>query len=80
MKNKIDIQSALVGLVTGILAMAVMGAVTIPKQTGRYQIAGTGNHGLVLDTITGQVWSHYFPSNGGSTGADFFQPKFGDRK
>ena len=63
--KKIDLKSALLGLVLGVIVTAAIGAVSSPAQVGRYQIAGTGNQGLVLDTVTGQVWSAYFSSGGG---------------
>jgi hypothetical protein len=76
MNTRIDIKSALLGLLLGVLATVALGAASAPRQVGRYQVAGTSNFGLVLDTATGQVWRMFFSSNGGGTdGEAFFQPK-----
>jgi hypothetical protein len=78
MNSKIDIRSAMLGLVLGVIATAAIGAVSSAGQSGRvgrYQIGGTSNQGFVLDTATGQVWSSYFSSAGGRGDADFFRPK-----
>ena len=75
MNTKIDIKSAILGLGIGVLVTLGIAASSAPNTIGRYQIAGTGDHGLVVDTVTGQVWSGYFTSSGGKTDANFFQPK-----
>lgn len=75
-----DIKSALIGLGTGVLITLGIGAASSPGSVGRYQIAGTGNHGLIIDTVTGQVWRGYFPSSSGSTDGDFFTSKIGEKK
>ena len=80
MKTKIDIKSTVVGLALGVLITLGIAAASSPGAVGRYQIAGTGNHGLVLDTVTGQVWTGFFSSSGGKTDAGFYQPKIGDNK
>ena len=80
MNTKIDIKSAMLGLGVGVLVALGIAAASPSGSIGRFQVAGTGNHGLVIDTTTGQVWSGYFPSNEGKTDADFFQPKIGDKK
>jgi len=80
MKTKIDIKSAVLGLGIGVIVMLGIAAASSRDANGRYQIAGVGNHGLIIDTATGQVWSGYFLSNEGKTDADFFQPKIGDKK
>ncbi len=82
MNTKIDLKSASLGLVMGILCGFAMGAMptTLPGQIGRFQIAGTGNHGLLLDTATGQVWTGFFSSSGGKTDGDFFQSKIAEKK
>jgi hypothetical protein len=80
MNTKIDIKSALFGLGVGVLLALGIAAASSPGTVGRYQIAGTGNQGLVLDTATGQVWSAYFPPDRGKTDGDFSQPKIGDKK
>ena len=80
MNTKIDIKSAVLGLGVGVLVALGIAAASSPGSVGRYQVAGVGNHGLVIDTATGQVWSGYFLSNEGKTDGDFFQPKIGDKK
>ena len=75
MNTKIDIKSAILGLGIGVLVTLGIAASSAPNTLGRYQIAGTGNHGLLVDTVTGQVWAGYFDSSGGKTDANFFQPK-----
>jgi hypothetical protein len=80
MNKKIDIKSALIGLSVGVVVMLGIAAASSPGTVGRYQISGTGNHGLVIDTVTGQVWSGFFSSGGGKTDGDFFQPKNGEKK
>jgi hypothetical protein len=80
MNTKIDIKSALIGLGVGVLVTLGIAAASSPGSVGRYQVAGIGNHGLVIDTATGVVWSGYFPSMEGKTDADFFKSKIGERK
>ena len=80
MNTKIDMKSMFLGLALGILAMVAMAAASSPGQVGRFQIGGTNNQGMVIDTATGQVWCTYFSSSGGSGHADFFQPKIGEKK
>jgi hypothetical protein len=53
--TKIDIKSTLLGLGLGVLATIAVAASTLPGPVGRFQIADTANHGLVLETATGQV-------------------------
>ncbi len=79
MKTKIDVKSMLVGIALGVAVMLGVGAATSPGPIGRFQISATGNHGLVLDTATGQVWSYFFMSSGGPTPQDFFAPKLGQK-
>ncbi len=76
MNIKID-RMTLVAFVAGILVTAAVGAASSSAQVGRYQVAGTGQQGLVIDTVTGQVWQNYFPPNQGSGDPDFFKPKLG---
>ena len=68
MNTKIDVKSALIGLLLGVLVTVAIAAASSPSQAGRYQVAGTGSYGLVLDTVTGQVWSMFFSSSGGQDG------------
>lgn len=81
MNTKIDIKSALIGLLLGVLVTVAVAAASAPGPAGRYQVAGTGNYGLVLDTATGQVWTMFFSSTGGRTdGEAFYQPKAAQTK
>ena len=81
MKTTIDIKSALIGLLLGIVATVAIAAASSPGQVGRYQISGAGSFGLVLDTTTGQVWTMFFSSSGGrNDGEAFYQPKTGQTK
>lgn len=73
MNTKIDIKSAVIGLSVGILVTLGVAAASSSGSVGRYQIAGTGDHGLIIDTVTGRVWQGFITSNG--TDGDFFQPK-----
>jgi hypothetical protein len=75
MNTRLDFKSALIGLLIGILVVVSLGAASSIGSVGRYQVAGTGNHGLIIDTATGQVWRGYFPSNSGNTDGGFFAPK-----
>jgi hypothetical protein len=77
MYTKIDIKSALIGLLFGVLVTVLMAATSSPGQVGRYQVSGTQNQGLLVDTVTGQVWRAWFSSNGGTTDGSFFMPKIG---
>ena len=79
MNKKIDIKSVLIGLGAGVLAMLALAAATSSGPIGRYQIAGTASHGLVIDTTTGQVWSEYLPQGGGGVDAEFRRPKLGEK-
>jgi hypothetical protein len=56
MKTQIDIKSALVGIVVGVLAVLAVGAGTSSNEVGRYQAGcGTG-FAIIIDTKTGQAW------------------------
>ncbi len=80
MNTNIDLKSAVVGLVLGIIATIAIAAASPPSQIGRYQIAGTGNDGLIVDTATGQVWSAHFFASEGKTDRDFFLPKNSEKR
>ncbi len=80
MKKTIDIKSALAGLAAGVLVTLAIAAASSPSTNGRFQIAGTSNQGLILDTQTGRVWSGYFPPNQGRTDPDFFSAKIDEKK
>jgi hypothetical protein len=74
MSNTIDMRSALLGLGLGVLVTLGVAATSSSTPVGRYQVAGTSNHGLIIDTATGRVWSGYFSSLQGKTDGDFFEP------
>ena len=86
MNTRIDLKSAVVGLVAGALVSLGIAATTSSgSAVGRYQIVSTvnsggagGSHSMLIDTVTGKVWSTYSLPNGTSD-ADFFQPKGSDR-
>ncbi|MCX6930032.1 MAG: hypothetical protein NT154_43490 [Verrucomicrobia bacterium] len=86
MNTKLDIKSAVIGLVVGALVTLGIAATTSSgSSVGRYQIMSCASNGgqggsqsLVIDTLTGKVWSAYMPPNG-SSDADFFQPKNGEK-
>jgi hypothetical protein len=74
MKTKIHPQSALVGLLTGVLVTVAIGAGVTSDRFGRYHVAGTDTHAVIIDTATGQAWATYFaPGTGRSP--EFFEPK-----
>jgi hypothetical protein len=77
MNTKMDLKSALAGLGLGFLGALAIGAASPapPIPIGRYQVAGTGDHGLILDTATGQAWRAFLSAAQGITDGDFFTPK-----
>jgi hypothetical protein len=79
MNLKIDRKSALCGLAIGVIITLGIGAADSPSNAvGRYQVAGSLNYFLIIDTATGKVWTGNFPSNGSrGADADFFEPKTG---
>jgi len=65
MNHPIDTKSALIGLCIGITAMLALGASSPASgPVGRYQIGGTATHGLVIDTVTGHVWTQFLQPDG----------------
>jgi hypothetical protein len=80
MKTQIDIKSALVGLAFGVAVTLCIAAASGSGSVGRYQIAASNEHGLVLDTATGKVWSYFLGSRGGSANQSFFEPKLSQEK
>ena len=82
MKQKIDMKSALLGLLTGAGLVLLVGAAANPNTNyGRYQaaISDDGGAALVIDTATGQVWRHTSYSSLNNH-KDFFEPKTGKEK
>lgn len=57
---KIDIKSALCGLVIGAAVVLCIAAETSPNPVGRYQavtgVTAHGGYALLVDTATGKVW------------------------
>ena len=80
MNGKIDTKSILIGLLAGVAVTLVVGAALPINQVGHYQVAGAGNHAVIIDTVTGQVWQSYMPPMEGSTDADFFKVKVEGKK
>jgi hypothetical protein len=82
MNMKIDLKSAVLGLALGVLvALGVASTTLSGSSVGRYQLVSNVNNGgsggsfsLIIDTVTGKVWSAYSPSSG-QTDPDFFHPK-----
>jgi len=82
MLRSIDIKSFLIGGLLVFSVMCLLGAANyvLPQYYGRFQIDTNQNYAFVLDSATGQVWSHYFPSGsttviiGGNT-EEFHAPK-----
>jgi len=58
----IDIKSVLIGILGTALVFCLIGAVpiTLPEESGRFQIATNDSHAFILDSATGQVWSSLF--------------------
>ena len=73
MKITIDLRSALIGLVAGVLLMFTLGAAGNSGIDGnpRYQVAGTHSHAVIVNTATGQAWSAFMSPNSGPTDPDF---------
>ena len=80
MKTQIDIKSALIGLLAGIATMLAVGASSSAPTVGRYQVGGTASQGFVVDTVTGQVWTKFTPSQSGNSDNDFASPKLRESK
>jgi hypothetical protein len=80
MKLQIDLKSTFAGLVVGLLAAFTLGASTGRgiAQIGRFQLAGTHSHCLLIDTASGKVWRGYFAADAGVTDGDFFKPKLSE--
>jgi len=76
MKNNINIKSALIGMAIGVTATLGIGAAGSPgNPVGRYQVAGAGNHAVIIDTTTGRAWRSFLNPNGGAVDADFVSLK-----
>ena len=75
MKTQLELKSAVIGLLAGIVGTLAIGASSSTPTVGRYQVAGTASQGLVVDTVTGQVWTQFTPSGSGSSDNDFALPK-----
>jgi hypothetical protein len=79
MKTQIDIKSALLGLAFGVVVTFCVAAAGAGGSVGRYQITASNEHGLVLDTATGKVWSYLLGSGRGSANPSFFEPKLSEK-
>ena len=73
--KKLDLKSALLGLIAGVVIMVALGAAPSIGPVGRYQVAGTASHAIIVDTQTGKAWTAFFQQHGGNTDADFKAPK-----
>ena len=57
MNMKVDLKSALCGIVVGVLAMLVIAAAdSSANVVGKYQAAGGAGFFLILDTASGKAW------------------------
>jgi hypothetical protein len=75
MKN-LDSKSALLGLAVGVLLTLTLGAATSGiNSIGRFQVAGTASHGIIVDTQTGRAWTIFLSQNGGNSDAEFKKAK-----
>ena len=77
MKTTIDIKSAMLGLVAGVLVAVAIGAGTPSSETGRYQVsAGADACAVIVDTRTGRAWA-FQPNNTAQwrTDANFWNEK-----
>jgi hypothetical protein len=80
MKMKIDLKSALFGLLVGAAAMFTLGDAESSADNGRYQLAvssgQTGKISIILDTRTGQAWNaHDDYTLNKDDGDKFWSPK-----
>jgi hypothetical protein len=59
MCKSIDLKSAVIGGLVVALVICAVGAVRFAQTDtyGRFEIATNPDHGFVLDTATGQVWT-----------------------
>jgi hypothetical protein len=57
---KIDLKSALCGLVIGVLAILAIGATNASNDLGRYRLVGTTSYAMIIDSQTGRVWNAKF--------------------
>lgn len=76
MKITIDLRSALIGLLTGVVVMLTLGAAgggAVSSQ--RYQVAGTHSHAVIVNTETGQAWTAFLAPGSGKTDPDFQSTK-----
>lgn len=74
MKKQIDIKSAVLGAIAGVLAVLSIAAATSQNLTvGRFQLMGAQNHIFKIDSTTGQVWSAFVSETSG----DFEKPVIG---
>jgi hypothetical protein len=78
--KKLDTRSALLGLGAGILVTVALGAALPTTTPGRFQVAGTGNQAVIVDTATGQAWTAHYDSSSGKTDGEFYLPKLGERR
>ena len=75
MNTKIDLKSALLGLALAVLAVIALGAAPASTQVGRYKLFGSMPYFLLVDSVTGQVWTSNFQNGTKGTDPDFFSPK-----
>lgn len=75
---KIDLKSAVVGLLVGVVAVFAMGAGEPGSTIGKYQIAGGSGFFVIVDTETGKSWAANLASP--VPGFQSVHPGFWDKK
>jgi hypothetical protein len=74
MKTQIDIKSALVGILIGVLVVTAIGAGTSSNEVGRYKVSCGAAFAVMVDTKTGQAWGIARDTQSRNDG-DFFTAK-----
>ena len=74
--KKFDSKSLLVGVVAGVLLTFTLGAdAGSASPAGRFQVAATDSHAIILDTATGRSWTARDVTVVNATKGDFGGPK-----
>jgi hypothetical protein len=81
MKITIDLRSAAIGLVAGVVLMFTLGASSesAENRSPRFQVAGTSFHAVIIDTTNGEAWTAHLPEHGGTPIGPFMSPKTGKK-
>ena len=73
MKTQIDLKSAGLGLLIGVVSTFAIGAGT-DNNNGRYQVSCGAGFSVMVDTQTGQAWTYISPQVNRND-ANFFNSK-----